>query len=299
MKLSLILPLIVILSGCGAGNGEGLDDSGRPIAQNPSEPEEKDEGQSPDDNAIKPTLASIQEHVFTPICSTCHGGSSPAAGQNLSSLDATIASLINVSSSNPLFKRVLPGDALQSYLYLKITGDSRAGSRMPLGQPALDKDSIDAITKWINDGALQTNNVAQSTRVSRVSVDSDSSDSSTLAGVSVRQQSDGLDAQKNVEVTFWFTHAMNLEQVTHEQILISAANDNNQRWWVDASNLTISTSGESSLTLSISAIASDVSNIHIELNNSNIASLSSLSGQLLDGDADNLAGGVFTYDISL
>src|SRR5574340_360861 len=49
------------LAGCGGGNGEGLDSNGRPVGSG-------DGGATP----LTADFASIQSHVFTPICTVCH-----------------------------------------------------------------------------------------------------------------------------------------------------------------------------------------------------------------------------------
>ena len=105
---------------------------------------------------LQPTLTSIQANIFTPSCalSGCHSGAAPQMGQNLSSGQA-FANIVNVSSTEqPAFKRVLPGDAANSYLYMKITGDPRiTGVQMPLTGGPLSADKIAAIRDWINAGA--------------------------------------------------------------------------------------------------------------------------------------------------
>ena len=52
------------------------------------------------------------------------------------------------------FKRVAPGDAADSYLYMKLAGDPRiVGDRMPFGG-VLTADEIEAVRAWIDAGAL-------------------------------------------------------------------------------------------------------------------------------------------------
>jgi len=126
--------LSCLLSGCGAGNGDGLDEN-------------------EDKTNIDPTLTSIQETIFTPICAQCHVGSGAPRGLRLDSLDRSMSSLLDViaDEDNNVF-RVLIGDAENSYLIQKLEGTASFGSRMPLGQPALSQDTIDVIKEWINDG---------------------------------------------------------------------------------------------------------------------------------------------------
>ena len=52
------------------------------------------------------------------------------------------------------FKRVAPGNAKDSYLYMKVAGDPRiTGFRMPFGGMLSDAE-IDEIGAWIDAGAL-------------------------------------------------------------------------------------------------------------------------------------------------
>ncbi len=105
---------------------------------------------------LQPTLTSIQSNIFTPSCalSGCHAGSTPQMGQNLSA-GMAYSNIVNVpSTEQPAFKRVLPGDAANSYLYMKITGDARiTGVQMPKVGGPLSADKIAAIRDWINNGA--------------------------------------------------------------------------------------------------------------------------------------------------
>lgn len=105
------------------------------------------------------TLSQIQASVFTPKCSGCHDGSVAAGGALPGSQDlragSSFASLVNVASlEQPALKRVLPGDAANSYLIQKLQGAAGiTGARMPFGGPYLDQATIDQITSWIASGA--------------------------------------------------------------------------------------------------------------------------------------------------
>ena len=105
------------------------------------------------------TLQSIQDSIFTPTCATagCHEGPmGPGlpAGQDLSSVGSSIASLVNVASvQEPNLLRVNPGNANDSYLIQKLEGTAALGSQMPLGGNTLSQASIDVIRAWINGGA--------------------------------------------------------------------------------------------------------------------------------------------------
>ena len=134
----LLSCLALIVAGCSAGNGEGLDENGQPIP-------------------IVPPAASdfqeIQDTVFTPICTQCHIGASAPQGLRLDAANS-YAMLVNVSSSEvPNLLRVNPGNPDQSYLVQKVQGNAAVGGRMPLNQAALPQDRIDLIRQWISAGA--------------------------------------------------------------------------------------------------------------------------------------------------
>lgn len=87
--------------------------------------------------------------IFNSQCTGCHGSS---GGLSLSS-GSSYASLVNVQALSycTTMKRVLPGSADNSVLYLKIAG-TICGSRMPQGG-SLGASDIALIQTWINEGA--------------------------------------------------------------------------------------------------------------------------------------------------
>lgn len=104
-----------------------------------------------------PTLLQVQAQIFTPRCalSGCHVTGSPPFGLDLSSVAHSAASLIDVASGEkPAMKRIQPGDAANSYLYWKITGNPGiGGDPMPLSGGPLSSGDIDLIASWIDGGA--------------------------------------------------------------------------------------------------------------------------------------------------
>ncbi len=92
--------------------------------------------------------------VFTPICSSCHDGSSGAlpGAMNLSPGNS-YANLVNVFSREVSLARVAPGDPEGSYPFRKLTGSGITGQRMPFGGPFLDDATIAMIRSWITSGA--------------------------------------------------------------------------------------------------------------------------------------------------
>jgi hypothetical protein len=144
-RIGLWATLIVsgLTMGC-AGNGKGLDQNGQPIGSSGG-------GSS----TVTADFQSIQDNVFTPICSKCHiGGGAPEGLQ----LDAAhsynlLVGVPSVEDSSLL--RVNPGNPDSSYMVLKIEGASGiVGGQMPLGETPLPQATIDAIRQWIMNGAM-------------------------------------------------------------------------------------------------------------------------------------------------
>jgi hypothetical protein len=139
---SVILLLVGCVAGC-AGNGDGLNQNGMPIM-----------GGSPSTGPITPDLQSIEDNVFTPICSKCHIGASAPEGLQLDAAHAYNALVGIPSVEEPNFQRVNPGNPDESYMVLKIEGaPGIEGGQMPLGETPLPQATIDAIRQWITNGA--------------------------------------------------------------------------------------------------------------------------------------------------
>lgn len=133
----VILTLGLVLAGASCGGDGVLTSVGEP----------------PPDTG--PTLAFVQSTVFTPHCafSGCHGPPAPEQGMDLSA-GMTYASTVGVDATELSgFERIAPGNAADSYLYMKLAGDPRiAGDRMPFGG-TLTAVEIDAVRAWIEAGA--------------------------------------------------------------------------------------------------------------------------------------------------
>ncbi len=131
-----------LLGGC-AGNGEGLDASGRPLDE---------AGQGP----LVATFDSIQAHVFTPICSVCHAGANAPQGLRLDAANS-YNMLVGVASQEvSSLLRVNPGNPGSSYIIQKLEGTAAVGARMPFGGPYLSADTIAVIRQWITNGAQRS-----------------------------------------------------------------------------------------------------------------------------------------------
>ena len=269
---TLYLLFIISLTGCSAGNGEGLDSDGQPVS---------------DGLDAEATLTWIQDNVFSVICADCHAGANPAAGQDLSTMDNAVQNLINVPSSNPEFVRVKPGAPEQSYLFLKITGDPRAGARMPLGRAPLPQSTIDAIESWIQQGAQVPDVATTTVRVIRTRVDIERS-----------IQVEPNKALRRVKLTLWFNKPMDFSPLDNSKLLI-AANIPGQQIAIEPEQTHLSIQAPNILSIQIAELASDAESISLRLNSGNISTLSSNTGQWLDGDKDGLDGGEFEYEIRL
>jgi hypothetical protein len=96
--------------------------------------------------------------IFTANCalSGCHATAASATmDQNLSAGQA-YSNIVNVASHEvPNYLRVKPFSSDSSYLYMKITGDSRIGNtaQMPFGRAPLSSSDIQTIKNWIDQGA--------------------------------------------------------------------------------------------------------------------------------------------------
>ena len=137
---------LLLLQAC-AGNGQGLDASGRPLGDSSGS------GNGGGGGAITADFASIQANVFTPICSVCHVGGGAPEGLRLDEPNA-YSLLVGVPSTEvPALMRVKAGDADRSYIIQKLEGTAAVGARMPLGGPYLSAATIASIRQWISAGA--------------------------------------------------------------------------------------------------------------------------------------------------
>jgi len=170
------------LYGC-AGNGNGLDSNGNPIAPGSG---------SGGGGGLTADFQSIQDNILTPICTKCHAGASAPEGLQL---DAThsYAALVGVpSTEQPNVQRVEPGDPDSSYIIRKLQNTPGiTGAQMPFGGPYLPQSTIDVIRQWITNGA-QKPAAAQSIEaavrsVQRFAVDSASPDDGSIVSAPVPQ----------------------------------------------------------------------------------------------------------------
>lgn len=144
---SLVRPMLLLAalacSGC-AGDGEGLDQNGRPI-----------DSTGGGNGTLTADLQSIQDNVFTPICTACHAGANAPLGLRLDAANS-YNMLVGIPSVEvPSLQRVAPGDPNSSYIIQKLEGTAAVGERMPRGGPPLSAATIQVIRQWIAQGAAQ------------------------------------------------------------------------------------------------------------------------------------------------
>ncbi len=127
--------------GC-AGSGAGLDANGSPLGSDSSAPQ-----------PLVATFQSIQDNVFTPICTKCHIGANAPEGLQLDQAHS-YALLVGVPSAEvPGVLRVKAGNPADSYVIQKLQGSSGiVGVQMPFGGPYLPQSTIDVIRQWITNG---------------------------------------------------------------------------------------------------------------------------------------------------
>jgi len=283
LLITMVGILTVLLTGCNAGNGEDLDGQGQPlnqaIVEDLTDDDSDDDVDGNDDgDQEKSTLLWIQDNVFSPICVECHSGANPAAGQDLSNIAASASNLINIASANTNFKRVLPGSPQESYLYLKITGDSQAGARMPLGKPALSDEAITAIKQWIALGALVPPNSNISAQINN-------------SQITAKQ----FNEHKSATLTLGFNQPMNFSSLDKKQIMVWASSPSTT-WPVSDEKVTLFVIDAQTLKIQISQLPLMVNKLNFSLNNSSISSITSMGGQLLDGNYNDIDGGEFNYE---
>jgi hypothetical protein len=144
-----------LLVGC-AGNGMGLDQGGRPLPPGATA-----------GGALSADFDSIEQTVFTPICTVCHAGAGAPQGLRLDAADS-YALLVGVPSAEvPSLLRVKPGDPANSYLIQKLEGHAAVGAQMPFGGPPLPAATIAVIRQWISDGAMRTPAAAPASAAAR------------------------------------------------------------------------------------------------------------------------------------
>lgn len=152
LLLAAALPL---MWGC-AGDGEGLNECGKPIGESCSTVSSDSNG-SPSGNP-NATFNWIQSNVWGFICTNCHTGSSPPRGLSWEA-SQSCGNVGRTSVDIPSMLIIAPGDPDNSYLIWKIQGEGPAGENISGGQMPLNSDPLSSVTiknmrDWISDGAI-------------------------------------------------------------------------------------------------------------------------------------------------
>jgi hypothetical protein len=107
-----------------------------------------------DEVVASPSFATHIQPIFTNSCSlsSCHNASSSRGGLSLAAGQA-YANLVNINAIAEAGKiRVIPNDADNSYLLIRLEGRQSVGGKMPPGG-SLSANRIQTIKNWINQGA--------------------------------------------------------------------------------------------------------------------------------------------------
>ncbi len=279
MKNYFLLLVFFFLTACGAGSGEGLDEDGNPVGQQNNTPEPQPEPE-PDVEGV--TLADLVNNIFNnqalgdQRCTICHSGGSPLGGLNLSSVELAYANLVGANgegvsaNGNANFRRVLPGEPDESYIILKLEGDARAGSQMPLGRAPLSQDQINMVRDWIANGAPAGGGGAAPTVVSKVSAE-------------------------NNKVNLHFSRKLNAE--SFEQGLQVYFESNGTSWLADSSEYKINIENQE-LQIHFMPWTENFERVALVLNDERVAAIYDSRGRLLDGNKDKIDGGAFRYEYS-
>jgi hypothetical protein len=260
------LLLFVLIGGC-AGNGEGLDENGRPIG----------EGPPPGDD----DFTVIQTTIFTPVCTACHSGAQAPQGLRLDEGNS-YAMLVDVPSVEvPELRRVAPGEPDNSYLVQKIEGRAAVGERMPLGGPSLDTEQIDLIRQWIAAGA-QPPPTARSTPLAPARL------------ISSAPAPDELVTDPAAPMMVVFSRALDANLLLDANIILTRSGgdgrfDDGNEVPVAVRVLKMSAGGSALWLRSTTSLPAD--RYELRLRGSGPVALADLEGRPIDGDGDGAAGG--------
>lgn len=144
----MVLATVLTFAACGGDSGTNPDpgdggDGGGPGG-----------GGSARSVKADPSFGSdIQEIFERKGCtnSSCHG--SAEMGGLLLTAGNSHAELVNVPATTETGTRVIPGDAQNSYLVIKLEGRQTVGTQMPQTGTPLDSIDLANVRNWITQGA--------------------------------------------------------------------------------------------------------------------------------------------------
>ncbi|MBI3186879.1 MAG: Ig-like domain-containing protein [Gammaproteobacteria bacterium] len=270
LKLSLIAFLVLLLTACGAGSGAGLDANGQPAGNAPATP-------------LAADFTSIQQNIFTPVCTVCHSGASAPLGLRLDAANS-YAALVGVSSVEvPSTLRVNPGNPASSYLIAKLEGTAAVGGQMPLGGPALSQESIEFVKQWIAAGAPPAVSAPPPVNQPPSVISTNPASGSTVTT---------LPATINIA----FSQEMNAASINNTTVILQrSGGDGNftsgNEVAITPASLNLSTANPALLTINLTGIASTDDSYQLKLVGTGSAPLLDLNANALDGDGNGSAGG--------
>ena len=265
----------LLIAGC-AGNGDGLDENGRPIDSEPL--------------PLAPTFASIQQNVFTPICSRCHAGAAAPLGLRLDAA-SSYAMLVNAPSvEEPTLRRILPGNPDLSYLVQKIEGRAATGGQMPLGLPPLPADTIAVIRQWVMQGAPQT------------TASADPQGPAVLAAIT--PDADAILEKAPTQIVVSATVELDTSSINAGTVsLIRSGGDGSfdegNEIAVPALSFEIRSVDPTVLAIAVPASAWVPDSYRLRITGAGTVVVADLAGIAIDGDGDGHAGGDFVADFDL
>lgn len=273
----MLLSAVSALSAC-AGNGEGLDENGRPLEEQ--------------DDTLQPTFSSIQSHVLTPICTTCHSSAAAPLGLRLDEA-SSYALLVNAPSVQvPAVLRVQPGNPDASYLVQKLEGTAAVGARMPLGQPALPAESIAVIRQWIADGAQDDRSVASAKPQLQ-----------TVSLTGVTPQANEVLHAAPAQIVLTSNTALDLGLLQSDVVTLRASGGDGS--FVEGNELAfalqiaVRSTDPTVLVLTPAATRWHDDLYELRVSGGSPIALASINGEVIDGDRDGTPGGDFVLQFTL
>ena len=159
VALALVTPSFLLLYGCSAGSPATTDGQGADIPRADLSFSEAVDSRSPQcvQAANRSDFRWIQDTILTTSCANqlaCHQNGTQAEHLDLRDGNAYAALLSTRSEQEPAMRHVVPGNAPESYLLVKMASETQAvGVSMPFGRRLLCRQQLQAVQRWIERGA--------------------------------------------------------------------------------------------------------------------------------------------------
>lgn len=265
--------MALIGAGCDTGSGKDLDANGRPLSEGG--------GSGP----LTAQFQSIQDNVFSQVCTVCHAGAAAPVGLKLDAANS-FAQLVGIPSSQvPALLRVSPGDPDASYVIRKLEGTASVGGQMPLGGPALPQATIDVIRQWIVDGAQASGPAPPPGTPPTV--------------VSVDPQADSVLVALPGSIAVVFSQAMDTSLINEATFVFTRSGgdgtfEDGNEVPVSPASVALSTVNPALAFVDLTGVDSVDDVYRLTLTGTGNAPVMDVDGNVLDGDGDGTAGGDFT-----